>query len=220
MTSIARPMSTGGDRRLPIYLGVNEGTRLVHLLRQDRSTGVIVQLIAANSGEGTSSLARDLALLAAQTPNVRVLLLDLAPPGNGHITALRDGFGIEIAVTKPLIAPPAEVLVHQMALGDLHVTETFRPPAAGLSGWISQFEAMRTSYDLILIDSPSAARSYDGIMLSPAVDTTLLVVEAERTRSAAAQNLRDKVTDMGGKIGGVLLNKRRFHIPGFIYRRI
>jgi hypothetical protein len=205
---------------MPRFLASEEGTRLVHMLRHDRSTGVIVQLLAAKSGEGTSSLACDLALLAARMPSVRVLLLDLVPPGNAQITALREVFGIGIAVTKPLIAPPAEVLVHQMAFGDLHVSETFRPPVAGLAGWVGQFPALRTSYDMILIDSPAAERSSDGIMLGRDVDTTLLVVEAEKTKSAVAQDLRDKVTDMGGQIGGVLLNKRRFHIPGFIYRRI
>jgi hypothetical protein len=119
-----------------------------------------------------------------------------------------------------LIAPPAEVLVHQMAFGDLHVSETFRPPTTGLSGWVGQFPALRTSFDLVLIDSPSTERSYDGIMLAPHVDTTLLVVEAERTRASVAQSLRDSITDVGGMIAGVVLNKRRLHVPGFIYRHI
>jgi hypothetical protein len=57
-------------------------------------------------------------------------------------------------------------------------------------------------------------------MLAPNVDTTLLVVEAERTRSVVAQNLRDRVLDVGGAIGGVVLNKQRYYIPNFIYRRI
>jgi hypothetical protein len=212
--------SGGGDLLLPRFLASDEARRLVHLLRHDRSTGTVAQLIAANAGEGTSSLVRDLALTAARTPGLRVLLLDLVPPGNGQITTLRDEFGVAISASKPLVAPPAEVLVHQMAFGDLHVSETYRAPVAGLAGWVSQFPALRTSYDLVLIDSPSAERSYDGIMLAPDLDTTLLVVEAERTRSAVAQHLRDRITDLGGTIGGVILNKRRLHIPGFIYRHI
>ena len=63
-------------------------------------------------------------------------------------------------------------------------------------------------------------RAYDGVMLSPEVDTNLLVVEAERTRSAVAQNLRDRVLDVGGAVAGVVLNKQRHYIPGFIYRRM
>jgi Mrp family chromosome partitioning ATPase len=220
MTRMGRKPSASVDLLAPRFLGIGDGNRLVHMLRQERSTGTIAQLIAARAGEGTSSMTRDLALVAARMPGVRVLLLDLTQPGNGQIGALRNELGIAITASKPLIAPPAEVLVHQMAFGDLHVSETFRAPATGLSGWVSQFPTLRTSFDLVLIDCPSTDRSHDGIMLASHVDTTLLVVEAEKTRSSVAQSLRDSITDVGGLIGGVVLNKRRFHVPGFIYRHI
>lgn len=220
MTLMVRQKDGAGDRIAPRFLGIGDGNWLVHMLRHERSTGTIAQVIAARAGEGTSSLARDLALVAARTAGVRVLLLDLSSPGNAQIAALRGEFDMSISATKPLISPPAEVLVHQMAFGDLHVSETFRAPAAGVSGWVSQFPALRTSFDLVLIDSPATERSYDGIMLAPDVDTSLLMVEAEKTRSAEVLRLRDSITDVGGSIGGVVLNKRRFHIPGFIYRRV
>ena len=220
MTLIVRRKGGADGRVEPRFMSVGDANRLVYLLRHERSTGTIAQFIAARSGEGTSSLVRDVALIAAMAPGVRVLLLDLTLPGNGQIAALRSEFDLPIAATKPLVSPPAEVLVHQMALGDLHVSETFRPPAAGVSGWVSQFPALRTSFDLVLIDSPATQQAYDGIMLAPDVDTSLLVVEAEKTRSNVAQRLRDSITDVGGSIGGIVLNKRRFHVPGFIYRHI
>ncbi len=215
-----RPAPTRDDRLAPRFLTLGDGNRLVHMLRHERSTGTVAQLIAARSGEGTSSLARDLALVAARTAGVRVLLLDLAPPGNGQIAALRAEFDMSISTTRPLIGPPAEVLVHQMGTGDLHVSETFRAPANGMAGWVAQFPTLRTSFDLVLIDSPATADAYDGIMLAPDVDTSLLVIEAERTRADVAQRLRNSIADVGGAIGGVVMNKRRFHIPGFIYRNV
>jgi hypothetical protein len=220
MTRMIRPAPARDDRLAPRFLSLGDGNRIVYMLRHERSTGTIAQLIAARSGEGTSSLARDLALVAARTAGVRVLLLDMAPPGNSQINALRDEFGMAISATRPLIGPPAEVLVHQMGFGDLHVSETFRAPANGVTGWASQFATWRTSFDLVLIDSPATSRAYDGIMLAPDVDTSLLVIEAERTRADVAQRLRDSIADVGGAIGGAVMNKRRFHIPGFIYRNV
>jgi Mrp family chromosome partitioning ATPase len=213
-------MPAGNNRLAPRFLGMGDATRLVYMLRHERNTGTIAQLIAARAGEGTSSLARDLALAAARMPGTRVLLLDLTPPGNGQIAALRDEFALAIANTKPLIGPPAEVLVHQMAFGDLHVSETFRPPEAGIAGWVAQFPTLRTGFDLVLIDSPATEKSYDGIMLAPHLDASLLVIEAEKTSAAVAQGLRDSLTDVGGPIGGVVLNKRRFHVPRFIYSHV
>jgi hypothetical protein len=102
MTRMARKPSAGVDRLAPRYLGIGDGNRLVHMLRHERGTGTITQLIAARAGEGTSSLTRDLALVAARTPGVRVLLLDLTSPGNAQIAALRNELGIAITASKSL----------------------------------------------------------------------------------------------------------------------
>jgi hypothetical protein len=35
-----------------------------------------------------------------------------------------------------------------------------------------------------------------------------------------AQNLRDRIAEAGGPIGGVVFNRRRFHVPAMLYRRL
>lgn len=204
----------------PQFLDVLAGQRLIYNFCQARTGGAIIQLIAATSREGTSTLVRDMALIAARMTGMRVLLLDVDPPGNKQIGALRDQYGIEALDVDPVSAEPGAMFVHRLALGGLHVTETRLVPGAPSPAWAKMFDALRANFELILIDSPAIDRSYDGIMLAPSVDSTLLVVEAERTRSAVAQNLRDRVLDAGGTIGGVVLNKQQFYIPGFIYRHI
>jgi Mrp family chromosome partitioning ATPase len=72
----------------------------------------------------------------------------------------------------------------------------------------------------VVIDSPSSDQSHDGIMLAPDLDATLLVVQADRTRANVVRNLRDGILDAGGRIGGIIFNKRRFYLPDFIYRRV
>ena len=204
----------------PQFLDVLAGQRLIYTFCHERSAGAIVQLVAATSREGTSTVVRDLALVAARMTGMRVLLLDIDPPGNKQITALRDQYGIPALDADPLSSQTASLFVHRLALGGLHVTEARLTPATSSPAWAKMFDALRTNFELILIDSPSIDRSYDSIMLAPAVDANLLVVEAERTRSAVAQNLRDRVLDVGGIVSGVVLNKQRFYIPDFIYRRI
>jgi hypothetical protein len=191
----------GFDAPGPSFLDPGEGTALVTMLRRDRSTGAIVQLIAAGAGEGTSSLARDLALLAA----------------------LRSGFGAAIAATRSLAAAPPEMVVHQLVISrlprDVAVSE-MRRPVSGPFAWADLFTALRKDFDLVLIDSPPLERSYDGVVLAADVDTSLLVVEAERTRAASVRNLRDRIQDMGGHVAGAVLNKRRRHVPDFLFRRL
>ena len=204
----------------PQFLDPLDGQRLVYTFCHDRTVGAVVQLVAATSREGTSSVARDLALIAARMPDMRVLLLDLDPPGNKQITAFREQYGIGAVEVDPVAAAPGAMFVHHLSLGNLHVTETILTPNTPTPGWGKMFDALRANFELVLIDSPAIDRSYDGVMLAPDVDTNLIVVEAERTRSAVAQNLRDRLLDVGGAVAGVVLNKQRYYIPKFIYRWI
>jgi Mrp family chromosome partitioning ATPase len=115
------------------------------------------------------------------------------------------------------------MVIHQLVISrlprDVAVTE-MRRPVSGPFAWADLFTALRKDFDLVLIDSPPFERSYDGIVLAADVDTSLLVVEAERTRAAAVGNLRDRIQDMGGHVAGAVLNKRRRHVPDFLFRRL
>jgi Mrp family chromosome partitioning ATPase len=204
----------------PQFLDLLAGQRLIHTFVHERSGGSVVQLVAATSREGTSCVVRDLALIAARVPGLRVLLLDLDPPGNAQAAALRDQFGIATLAVEPLAGVPSTIFAHLLALGGLHVSEIRLTPNAPPPAWSKVFATLRAEFELVLIDCPAIDRSYDGIMLAPDVDTNLLVVEAERTRSAVAQNLRDRILEVGGAISGVVLNKQRHYIPDFIYRYI
>jgi Mrp family chromosome partitioning ATPase len=79
---------------------------------------------------------------------------------------------------------------------------------------------LKQRFDLILIDSPPATASTDGLAMSSKVDGIVLVVEAEKTRWPVAETVRDRIKRSGGNILGIVLNKRRYYIPGWIYRRL
>ena len=51
-------------------------------------------------------------------------------------------------------------------------------------------------------------------------DAGVLVVEAERIRREVIQRSIGTLEDLGANILGVVLNKRRYPIPGFIYRML
>lgn len=205
---------------LPHFLGTEDGDRLVYMLRNRRGAGTVVQLLASGVGEGTSSLARDLCLAAARSGNSRVLLLDLVAPGDGQVKALRAGINTGADDARQLLPGPRDVVIHRLELGNLHVSETRGIWGGGPSVWIDLLPALRTDFDLVVIDSPSSDQSHDGIMLAPDLDATLLVVQADRTRANVVRNLRDGILDAGGQIGGIIFNKRRFYLPDFIYRHV
>lgn len=60
----------------------------------------------------------------------------------------------------------------------------------------------------------------DVIALAGKVDGVVLVVESERTRREVALQYKDRLEKSGAHILGVVLNKRRFHIPEWVYNRL
>jgi hypothetical protein len=73
---------------------------------------------------------------------------------------------------------------------------------------------------LVILDSPPIPASPWALALAPTVDGVVLLVEAERTRVAVARAARDALTAAGANILGVVLNKRRLHVPGAVYRAL
>ena len=77
---------------------------------------------------------------------------------------------------------------------------------------------LKHNFDLVLIDSPPLTVSPDGLALAAKVDGIILVVEAEKTKWRTARYVRERIEMVGGKILGVVFNKRRYYIPQSIYK--
>ena len=230
----------------PEILTTQEALKLLYLAyravraRSRRLGFVRVQFVAANQGDGTSTVARDIALVAAMRAHDRVLLLDLALPVNDQLRHLGRRGMIEGAASLPPIelGLPVEgragaagpnntahtwIKFHRVRASSLYVSE--RQDAAGAAGeeppGMAQFwERMRAEFELVVVDSPALSESFDPVMVANQMDAVVLVINAESTRAPVARNLRDRLTEVGGPVIGCVLNRRRYHIPRFLYRRL
>jgi Mrp family chromosome partitioning ATPase len=84
----------------------------------------------------------------------------------------------------------------------------------------SCFEMLKKKFEIIVIDSPPATVSPEGLAICSKVDGVILVVEAERVRWPVAQNTKENILRNGGKIIGIVFNKHRHYIPEFVYQRL
>jgi len=201
---------TAGERLMVMYHNLN--------LMFPSEKGRIVQFISANRGEGTTTLVKELARVAAEKFHKKVLWITMEPgPETG---SSRSG-------KQALSDPPRGDLLHQdiRPLGDngVHVSSLRVQSSLGMIDsrvFAQTLAALREEYDLILIDSPAASMSAYGMTLSRNFDGVVLVVEAEKTRWQSTAHLRDTILHKGGKVLGVILNKQRFHIPRLIYERL
>ena len=83
-----------------------------------------------------------------------------------------------------------------------------------------RIEEMKRQADWIIFDAPQINAYDDPITLASKVDGVVMVVEAEKTRWQVAQLAKQRIENGKGKILGVVLNKRQFHIPDWLYKRL
>lgn len=175
-------------------------------------------------GEGVSTVAAELAVAAACGGDRRVLLVD----GNLPRPSLADRFGV---APGPGLA---EVLLEQQdveqAVQTTNVPHLSLLPAGDPCGAIQRaydsaqlapvIESLRQAFDLVVFDLPPAGQTGAALGLARLVDGVLLVVESERVRWEVAQRTKHFLLGAEVRLVGVVLNKRRHHVPEWLYRTL
>jgi protein-tyrosine kinase len=89
------------------------------------------------------------------------------------------------------------------------------------SGYLGDLnEHLKRQWDWILFDCPPVSAYSDSIAIACQADGIVIVVQAEKTRWEVVQGTRERLANCGGRVLGIVLNKRRFHIPNWIYKRL
>jgi len=76
---------------------------------------------------------------------------------------------------------------------------------------------LRKMFDLVIIHSDLALTSHMSNTLYGLTDGCVIIAEAEHTRVPVIKQLRNVIERQGGRIVGVVLNKRKFYIPPKLY---
>lgn len=190
-----------------------------HLPSPDKN---VIQFISAKKGEGTSTLVRELALACAQHSRKPVLLVeaDLKQPSQYQ--------AFQMEASPPLDHVLKEGKALDGAVSQFHNSNLF---LACLSSKIQaalternffspsdMWKLVRERFSLVLLDSSPVGITSDSLALCETVDGIVLVVEAEKTRSAVVKSVRDQILMREGNLLGIVFNKRKLHIPNFIYK--
>jgi len=204
----------------------------------------VIQFVAARTGEGASTVAREFARYAVGHVRRSVWLVDLDlidSPQNDAIAAQSGRYG---PLGRQTTATP-----------DGSTFFTVRPQARGADGrpmsdarfliaypvggprlWVTRFrrellqarqkahilatgdywKAMRKHADLVVVDCPAADRSTAAVTVAPFMDFTVLVVAADQGDAAAPAALKNAITAAGGRCAGLVLNRATVKTPAFL----
>jgi len=87
-------------------------------------------------------------------------------------------------------------------------------------GFAAKLEALRAQFDYIVFDAGSVMTSSDVALMARHFDGVVLVAECEKTKWEILDLAKEKITNVNGKILGVVLNKRQYYIPAGLYGKI
>jgi Mrp family chromosome partitioning ATPase len=74
-------------------------------------------------------------------------------------------------------------------------------------------DELKQKFDFIIFDAAPVIEFPDSYALAPKVDGIILVVGAEKTSVDEAQRAKRNIEQAGGRLLGIVLNRRKNHIP-------
>lgn len=201
----------------PSLLPREELIALYHSLRMQlpQDAAPVLEITSSSRGEGTSTLARDLSNAVASTLGLRVLLV-LVESREGVEPGL-EAVATGDAIATEVIAPARDGPFYRASLSVFGAGTRFIFDSGGLE---RVFAELAELVDVVFVDAPPILAEVASMVLTRCVGGVVLVVEAERTRAPIVEQARRAIEANGGRLLGIVMNKRRYHIPRAIYRRL
>ena len=194
-----------------------------------------LQFIAANSGEGTSLLAREFAVYAARRMDRPVWLVSLEPDSDVHIEAVqaqpwRFGPLGEMKQASPdrsmffeihpkardhrgrILADADYLVAYGLCNQHLWLTQ-FRQDllepdqAFEVSASLDYWDALKAYSGLVIIDCPAQDRSIDGLTIAPFMDQSVIVLAADGASVRGPALLKNALAAAGGNCVGLVFNR-------------
>lgn len=183
----------------------------------------VVLFMSAVSGEGVSTVATEFASLLASDTRGRSLLLDLharravTVPRPARARPRRAGR----RGPRPPAVEPTGTARGGHPLGLAVMGDTMQSQGACSPTTLRAFLAsVSTRFDWVVVDCPPALQAPESINLAPLATGVVLVVRSGFAKRPVVVRAVELLRKSGVRLLGCVLNRRRYEIPDFIYRRI
>jgi succinoglycan biosynthesis transport protein ExoP len=170
----------------------------------------VLQVTSANASEGKTTTLANLAVALTQAgQTVAVLSCDLRRPRIHEFFGLPNGMGFtsvllgETPLSTAIQRVPGLPRLFLLASGGLppNPSELLSSPRTG-----ELLAALRSQFDIVLVDSPPVLPVTDAAVMSARVDGTLLVTMAGQTSNKHYSRALDLLRNVDAKLVGVVLN--------------
>lgn len=183
-------------------------TNILSSIKTDGTQSLLIA--SAESGEGKSTIAANLAVTMAQSGRrVIVVDCDMRQPTLHTIFDQPNKRGLTDILLGKLTLPETVqdtkyLRVELITSGSLppNPTELLASPQMR-----ELMEELKSQYDIILLDTPALLSVTDAAVLAPLVDVVVLVVARTRSNRQAVQAVRRELAHVSVKSAGVVVNR-------------
>ncbi len=191
--------------------------------------GATIVLTSPARGEGVSHVAQLFAIELARHTCRRTLIIDaerlrglrvedyLRMPQNCHRTNIEN---VWMLPTKKHARANGKNGTSANGNGETSSVVLSMPTKPLENEMSDPFDSLRVNFDNILVDCRPLKYSSEAAVLASTADGVVVVVEAGRTRHEEILNAQRTIDVAGGKLLGFVLNKRRYPVPEWLYRRL
>ncbi len=200
--------------------------RIIQRLLAFRSTPrqSVVLFASAVPGEGASTIARNTAISLGRHRTERILLLDAnVRTPNQHVAFNRrreNGLSDVIAGSATIASAIKNEVGPGLSLLTAGTTLEGAPHILTESVLQGIVMALTSMFDWVIIDGPPVTVYPETASLAAVAGGAVLVVRAEHTRREVVEESKKVLGESGADVIGAVLNRRKYHIPAFIYRRM
>ena len=116
-----------------------------------------------------------------------------------------------------------ELLLQEILRDQIHevpMEEETIPPLGDPKVFADQLKRWTGEYKVVVFDMPPVWDPGFSARLASQVDGVILVVEAEKVRWEVAKQAKEFLGQTNANVVGAVLNKRQFHIPEWMYKRL
>jgi capsular exopolysaccharide synthesis family protein len=184
----------------------------------------VITFASSVAGEGTSTVAREFAMVLAIHGAVETLLVDanLRRPSLHEVFRIAPAPGLSDHILADALLSDC---VRSVGVAHLSLLPAGRPVIAPprvsgherMDGMLSE---LRRRFRYVVLDVPPILPFAEGIVLSRRTDGIVVVIQAGRTRRQLVERTMELLGGAGANVLGTVLNRRRFYIPKFVYERL
>lgn len=181
-------------------------------------------LTTPHSGAGTTTCTSALAKSLCTSLNKKLIIID----GNNHSSSSltqqmelqsKPGWTDYLCSDKQDLAamacPVDNELFHIMPSGNTErgskALDNFKKTETGIKD-------LHQSFDIILYDAPAVFSQNSQPLLASLFSGVILVVNSQTTHLEVTESAVDRLVQFNAKILGTILNRRRYHVPQWLYK--